>query len=184
VGSLRSCHVGERNGLQAGSARCSAKFRKPSRRSLADEASVVFRLAAIALLALLAGAAYGQSCAPRESLEKAVRNYGEKQIGYGVDRPSEVYVTIYAARSGAWTFLMTPKNEPSLLCIVGTGTQFQNNDGGITGVLNDGSIFNISYSASGDWVLMYMDSRVMRWQEISKGYGWEVVIDPGQSTGG
>ena len=144
----------------------------------------MFRLAAIALFALLAGAAYGQSCAPRESLEKAVRNYGEKHIGYGVDRPSEVYVTIYAARSGAWTFLMTPKNEPSLLCIVGTGTQFQNNDGGITGVLNDGSIFNISYSASGDWVLMYMDSRVMRWQEISKGYGWEVVSAPGQSTGG
>jgi hypothetical protein len=143
----------------------------------------VFRLAAIALLALLAGAAYGQSCAPRESLEKAVRDYGEKQIGYGVDGPSESYVTIYAARSGAWTFLMTPKNEPSLLCIVGTGTQFQNNDGGIIGVLNDGSIFNISYSASGDWVLMYMDSRVMRWQELSRGYGWEVVSAPGQSAG-
>ena len=116
-------------------------------------------------------------------MEKAVRDYGEKQIGYGVDGPSESYVTIYAASSGAWTFLMTPKNEPSLLCIVGTGTQFQNNDGGITGVLNDGSIFNISYSASGDWVLMYMDSRIMRWQELSKGYGWEVVSAPGQSAG-
>jgi hypothetical protein len=60
----------------------------------------VFRLAAIALLALLAGAAYGQSCAPRESLEKAV-----------------------------------------------------------------------------------MDSRIMRWQELSKGYGWEAVSAPGQSAG-
>jgi hypothetical protein len=28
-----------------------------------------------------------------------------------------------------------------------------------------------------------MDSRIMRWQELSKGYGWEAVSAPGQSAG-
>jgi hypothetical protein len=142
----------------------------------------MFKLALIALLAVVAGTAQAQQCAPRAALEQAVRNYGERQIGFGIDGKSGSYVTVYAARSGAWTFLMTPMDQPQLICIVGVGTQFQHTNGGIVGVLADQSVVNLSYKMNGEWRIDYMNHATGVWEQVSSGYGWEVTHAPDSET--
>jgi len=143
----------------------------------------MFKLALIALLAVVAGAAQAQQCAPRAALEQAVKNYGERQIGFGVDGQSGSYVTVYAASSGAWTFLMTIKGQPKIICVVGTGSKFQHNPGDIVGFLEDGSMFNLTYGANGEWSLKYLDLKAMDWKSLSSGNSWEVLIAPGSLVG-
>ena len=142
----------------------------------------MFKLALIALLAVVAGTAQAQQCAPRAALEQAVRNYGERQIGFGVDGQSGSYVTVYAASSGAWTFLMTPMGQPKFICIVGVGTQFQHTSGGITGVMADKSVINLSYQMDGEWRVDYMNPAAGVWQRVSRGHGWEATQAPDSRT--
>ena len=143
----------------------------------------MFGVALIVLLALLAGPAEAQSCAPKVALERAIQNYGEQQVGYGVDYKSQSYVTIYASSSGSWTFLMTIKGQPKIICVVGTGNKFQHNPGGIVGFLEDGSMFNLTYRADGEWSLKYLDLKTMNWKSLSSGNSWEVLIAPGSLVG-
>ena len=142
----------------------------------------MFKLALIALLALVAGTAQAQQCAPRAALEQAVRNYGERQIGFGVDSQSGSYVTVYAASSGAWTFLMTPAGRPRFLCIVGVGKQIEHTSGGITGVMADKSVINLSYQMDGEWRVDYMNPAAGVWQRVSRGHGWEATQAPDSRT--
>lgn len=141
------------------------------------------RRLALAAIIWLASAGFfvaaAQQCAPRPALLQAAANLGERLVEHGVDGPSGSWVAITASRTSAFSFFMSPKGQPDLLCVVGTGTQFEQRDASTRMVLADTSVIVVTFDRLGDWQLIYMRAgHAAPPQIISTGTGWvrEITI--------
>ena len=135
--------------------------------------SIIFAAAAL-MAVFLCSQANALSCGPRVMVLAVLAENGQPLIEQGVDNKSGVYVGVSANLVTAeWTFVMSPAQQPRVLCIVGTGTRWTIKENSSTGILNDGSVVSIAIS-NGDWVLIYMQAGLAAPPKQSiTGHGWE-----------
>ena len=134
----------------------------------------------IVLLITLPSSAKAQlMCIPKAALIEAMDNkYSEKETEYGIDSRSASYVGVYVnAKTKDFTFTMTPKDQPTILCAIATGTQWEQLPGISKGIISDGSLISVSYGEdTGFWQLMYANKVTGTISIVTSGNSWERVV--------
>jgi len=146
--------------------------------------STLFILA-VALVTLSSSAIAQTMCVPKLAMIEAMANkFSEQETEYGIDNGSLGYVGVYVnAKTKAFTFTMTPKGKPSILCAIATGTQWEQLPGISKGIISDGSLISISYNKdSGIWQLLYVNKATGDISVVTHGNSWERVIDLNASS--
>ena len=140
----------------------------------------------IVLLITLPSSAKAQlMCIPKAALIEAMDNkYSEKETEYGIDSRSASYVGVYVnAKTKDFTFTMTPKDQPTILCAIATGTQWEQLPGISKGIISDGSLISIVYNEeSGSWQLMYVNKKTGNISMVTNGNSWERVVHINDSS--
>jgi len=140
----------------------------------------------IVLLITLPSSAKAQlMCIPKAALLEAMDNkYSEKETEYGIDSRSASYVGVYVnAKTKDFTFTMTPKDQPTILCAIATGTQWEQLPGISKGIISDGSLISIVYNEeSGSWQLMYVNKKTGSISMVTNGNSWERVVHINDSS--
>ena len=141
----------------------------------------------LVMLVTLSSSATAQSnmCIPKIALIEAMSNkYNEKETEYGVDTRSASYVGVYVnAKTKTFTFTMTPKGQPSILCAIASGTQWEQLPGISRGIISDGSLISIAFDeGTGDWQLMYFDKNKGTISVVTSGNSWERIIHTNDSS--
>ena len=140
----------------------------------------------IVLLITLPSSAKAQlMCIPKAALIEAMDNkYSEKETEYGIDSRSASYVGVYVnAKTKDFTFTMTPKDQPTVLCAIATGTQWEQLPGISKGIISDGSLISIVYNEeSGSWQLMYVNKKTGSISMVTNGNSWERVVHINDSS--
>ena len=142
-------------------------------------------LFAVALVTLSSSAIAQTMCVPKLAMIEAMANkFSEQETEYGIDNRSSSYVGVYVnAKTKTFTFTMTPKGQPSVLCAIATGTQWEQLPGISKGIISDGSLISISYNKdSGIWQLMYVNKATGNISMVTHGNSWERVIDLSASS--
>jgi len=142
-------------------------------------------LFAVALVTLSSSAIAQTMCVPKLAMIEAMANkFSEQETEYGIDGRSASYVGVYVnAKTKTFTFTMTPKGQPSILCAIATGTQWEQLPGISKGIISDGSLISISYNKdSGIWQLMYVNKATGNISVVTHGNSWERVIDLNASS--
>ena len=132
------------------------------------------------LLATSPAKAQAPICGEREQIIQAIKNrFQEVETEYGIDGRSASYVGVYVnAKTKDFTFTMTPKGQPSVLCAIATGTQWEQLPGISKGIISDGSLISISYNEdSGLWQLMYVNIETGNISMVTSGNSWERVVE-------
>jgi len=134
----------------------------------------------LVLLMTLSSSAKAQTmCIPKPALIEAMaRKYNEKETEYGIDTRSSSYVGVYVnAKTKDFTFTMTPKGQPRILCAIATGTKWEQLPGISKGIISDGSLISVSYNEdSGLWQLMYVNIETGNISMVTSGNSWERVV--------
>ena len=142
-------------------------------------------LFAVALVTLSSSAIAQTMCVPKLAMIDAMANrFSEQETEFGIDTRSSSYVGVYVnATTKTFTFTMTPKGQPSVLCAIATGTQWEQLPGISKGIISDGSLISISYNKdSGIWQLMYVNKATGNISVVTHGNSWERVIDLNASS--
>ena len=142
-------------------------------------------LFAVALVTLSSSAIAQTMCVPKLAMIEAMANkFSEQETEYGIDNRSLSYVGVYVnAKTKTFTFTMTPKGQPSVLCAIASGTQWEQLPGISKGIISDGSLISISYNKdSGLWQLMYVNKATGNISMVTHGNSWERVIDLSASS--
>ena len=142
-------------------------------------------LFAVALVTLSSSAIAQTMCVPKLAMIEAMANkFSEQETEYGIDTRSSSYVGVYVnAKTKTFTFTMTPKGQPSVLCAIASGTQWEQLPGISKGIISDGSLISISYNKdSGIWQLMYVNKATGNISMVTHGNSWERVIDLSASS--
>ncbi len=142
-------------------------------------------LFAVALVTLSSSAIAQTMCVPKLAMIEAMANkFSEQETEYGIDNRSSSYVGVYVnAKTKTFTFTMTPKGQPSVLCAIATGTQWEQLPGISKGIISDGSLISISYNKdSGLWQLMYVNKITGAISIVTSGNSWERVINLNASS--
>ena len=142
-------------------------------------------LFAVALVTLSSSAIAQTMCVPKLAMIEAMANkFSEQETEYGIDNRSLSYVGVYVnAKTKTFTFTMTPKGQPSVLCAIATGTQWEQLPGISKGIISDGSLISIAYNKdSGIWQLMYVNKATGNISMVTHGNSWERVIDLSASS--
>ena len=145
----------------------------------------VAALVLVLLLALPSSAKSQLMCVPKLAMIEAMSNkFSEKETEYGIDGRSESYVGVYVnAKTKTFTFTMTPKGQPTILCAIATGTEWEQLPGISKGIISDGSLISISYSEeSGSWQLMYVNKKTGNISMVTNGNSWERVVHINDSS--
>ena len=145
----------------------------------------VAALVLVMLVTLSSSAKAQLMCIPKAALIEAMDNkYSEKETEYGIDSRSASYVGVYVnAKTKDFTFTMTPKDQPTILCAIATGTQWEQLPGISKGIISDGSLISISYSEeSGSWQLMYVNKKTGNISMVTNGNSWERVVHINDSS--
>jgi len=140
----------------------------------------------LVLLMTLSSSAKSQNmCIPKAALIEAMeRKYSEKETEYGIDSRSSSYVGVYVnAKTKDFTFTMTPNGQPTILCAIATGTQWEQLPGISKGIISDGSLISIVYNKeSGSWQLMYVNIKTGNISMVTNGNSWERVVHINDSS--
>jgi hypothetical protein len=146
--------------------------------------STLFILA-VALVTLSSSAIAQTMCVPKLAMIDAMANrFSEQETEFGIDTRSSSYVGVYVnAKTKTFTFTMTPKGQPSVLCAIASGTQWEQLPGISKGIISDGSLISISYNKdSGLWQLMYVNKLTGAISIVTSGNSWERVINLNASS--
>ena len=146
--------------------------------------STLFILA-VALVTLSSSAIAQTMCVPKLAMIDAMANrFSEQETEFGIDTRSSSYVGVYVnAKTKTFTFTMTPKGQPSVLCAIASGTQWEQLPGISKGIISDGSLISISYNKdSGLWQLMYVNKITGAISIVTSGNSWERVINLNASS--
>ena len=139
----------------------------------------VAALVLVMLVTLSSSATAQTMCVPKLAMIEAMSNkFNEKETEYGIDGRSSSYVGVYVnAKTKTFTFTMTPKGQPSILCAIATGTEWEQLPGISKGIISDGSLISIAYSEeSGSWQLMYANKKTGNISMVTNGNSWERVV--------
>jgi hypothetical protein len=139
----------------------------------------VAALVLVMLVTLSSSATAQNICIPKPALIEAMaRKYNEKETEYGIDTRSSSYVGVYVnAETKDFTFTMTPKGQPTILCAIATGTEWEQLPGISKGIISDGSLISISYGEdTGFWQLMYVNIETGNISVVTSGNSWERVV--------
>lgn len=142
-------------------------------------------LFAVALVTLSSSAIAQTMCVPKLAMIEAMANkFSEQETEFGIDNRSSSYVGVYVnAKTKTFTFTMTPKGQPSVLCAIASGTQWEQLPGISKGIISDGSLISISYNKdSGLWQLMYVNKITGAISIVTSGNSWERVINLNASS--
>ena len=146
--------------------------------------STLFILA-VALVTLSSSAIAQTMCVPKLAMIDAMANrFSEQETEFGIDTRSSSYVGVYVnAKTKTFTFTMTPKGQPSILCAIATGTQWEQLPGISKGIISDGSLISISYNKDSClWQLMYVNKLTGAISIVTSGNSWERVINLNASS--
>jgi hypothetical protein len=139
----------------------------------------VAALVLVMLVTLSSSATAQTMCVPKLAMIEAMSNkFNEKETEYGIDGRSSSYVGVYVnAKTKTFTFTMTPKGHPSVLCAIATGTEWEQLPGISKGIISDGSLISISYGEdTGFWQLMYANKVTGTISIVTSGNSWERVV--------
>jgi hypothetical protein len=139
----------------------------------------VAALVLVMLVTLSSSATAQNMCIPKPALIEAMaKKYNEKETEYGIDGRSSSYVGVYVnAKTKDFTFTMTPKGQPRILCAIATGTEWEQLPGISKGIISDGSLISISYGEdTGFWQLMYVNIETGNISVVTSGNSWERVV--------
>ena len=142
-------------------------------------------LFAVVLVTTSSSAIAQTMCLPKLTMVNIISSkFSEQETEYGIDGRSASYVGVYVnAKTKTFTFTMTPKGQPSILCAISTGTQWEQLPGISKGIISDGSLVSISYNKdSGIWQLMYVNKATGNISVVTHGNSWERVIDLNASS--
>ena len=145
----------------------------------------VAALVLVMLMTLSSSATAQNMCIPKPALIEAMaKKYNEKETEYGIDGRSSSYVGVYVnAKTKDFTFTMTPKGQPRILCAIATGTQWEQLPGISKGIISDGSLISIVYNEeSGSWQLMYVNKKTGNISMVTNGNSWERVVHINDSS--
>jgi hypothetical protein len=145
----------------------------------------VAALVLVMLMTLSSSATAQNICIPKPALIEAMaRKYNEKETEYGIDTRSSSYVGVYVnAETKDFTFTMTPKGQPTILCAIATGTEWEQLPGISKGIISDGSLISIVYNEeSGSWQLMYVNKKTGNISMVTNGNSWERVVHINDSS--
>ena len=137
-------------------------------------------LFAVALVTLSSSAIAQTMCVPKLAMIDAMANkFSEQETEYGIDNRSSSYVGVYVtAKTKTFTFTLTPKGQPSVLCAIATGTQWEQLPGISKGIISDGSLISISYNKdSGLWQVMYVNKLTGAISIVTSGNSWGRVLN-------
>ena len=146
--------------------------------------STLFILA-VALVTLSSSAIAQTMCVPKLAMIEAMANkFSAQETEFGIDNRSSSYVGVYVnAKTKTFTFTMTPKGQPRVLCAIASGTQWEQLPGISKGIISDGSLISISYNKdSGLWQLMYVNKLTGAISIVTSGNSWERVINLNASS--
>ena len=142
-------------------------------------------LFAVALVTLSSSAIAQTMCVPKLAMIDAMANkFSEQETEFGIDNRSSSYVGVYVnAKTNTFTFTMTPKGQPSVLCAIASGTQWEQLPGISKGIISDGSLISIVYNEeSGSWQLMYVNKKTGSISMVTNGNSWERVVHINDSS--
>ena len=142
-------------------------------------------LFAAALVTLSSSAIAQTMCVPKLAMIDAMANrFNEQETEFGIDTRSSSYVGVYVnAKTKTFTFTMTPKGQPSVLCAIASGTQWEQLPGISKGIISDGALISSSYNKdSGLWQLMYVNKITGAISIVTSGNSWERVINLNASS--
>ena len=145
----------------------------------------VAALVLVMLVTLSSSATAQLMCIPKAALIEAMDNkYSEKETEYGIDSRSASYVGVYVnAKTKDFTFTMTPKGQPRILCAIATGTKWEQLPGISKGIISDGSLISVSYGEdTGFWQLMYVNIETGNISVVTSGNSWERVVEFSDSS--
>ena len=145
----------------------------------------VAALVLVMLVTLSSSATAQLMCIPKAALIEAMDNkYNEKETEYGIDTRSSSYVGVYVnAETKDFTFTMTPKGQPRILCAIATGTKWEQLPGISKGIISDGSLISVSYGEdTGFWQLMYVNIETGNISVVTSGNSWERVVEFSDSS--
>ena len=139
----------------------------------------VAALVLVMLVTLSSSATAQTMCVPKLAMIEAMSNkFNEKETEYGIDTRSSSYVGVYVnAETKDFTFTMTPKGQPRILCAIATGTKWEQLPGISKGIISDGSLISVSYGEdTGFWQLMYVNIETGNISVVTSGNSWERVV--------
>ena len=142
-------------------------------------------LFAVALVTLSSSAIAQTMCVPKLAMIEAMANkFSEQETEFGIDTRSSSYVGVYVnAETKDFTFTMTPKGQPRILCAIATGTEWEQLPGISKGIISDGSLISIVYNEeSGSWQLMYVNKKTGSISMVTNGNSWERVVHINDSS--
>ena len=131
------------------------------------------------LLATSPAKAQAPICGARQQVIQAIKSFQEVETEYGLDGVTGNYVGVFVQpNTRAFTFIMSPKDQPSTYCAIATGTQWEQLPGISKGIISDGSLISISYNEdSGLWQLMYVNIETGNISMVTSGNSWERVVE-------
>ena len=137
------------------------------------------------LLATSPAKAQAPICGEREQIIQAIKNrFQEVETEYGLDGVTGNYVGVFVQpNTRAFTFIMSPKDQPTIYCSLATGTQWQQTPEFSRGVLANSSVITIIIdSETGNWTLMYLNTHTGQLSQVTTGTFWERAIDLNASS--
>lgn len=136
------------------------------------------------LLAVSSAKAQAPICAEREQILQAAKTrFQEVETEYGLDGVTGNYVGVLVQpNTRAFTFVMSPKNQPRTYCIVSSGTQWEQTPHYSRGVLPNGSVINITIDSDGTWKLTHLNIYSGQLLQVTAGTFWERVINLNASS--
>ena len=131
------------------------------------------------LLATSPAKAQAPICGEREQIIQAIKNrFQEVETEYGLDGVTGNYVGVFVQpNTRSFTFIMSPKDQPTTYCSLATGTQWQQTPEFSRGVLANSSVITIIIdSETGNWTLMYLNIHTGQLSQVTTGTDWERVV--------
>ena len=131
------------------------------------------------LIATSPAKAQAPICAEHEQIIQAIKNrFQEVETEYGLDGVTGNYVGVFVQpNTYTFTFVMSPKDQPTTYCALSTGTQWEQTPEFSRGVLEDGSVITIIIdNETGNWTLVYLNIYTGQLSQVTTGTDWERVV--------
>ena len=113
-------------------------------------------------------------CGPSDVLVGSIeRRFAERESERGIESNTDMLVILTVNIKGQWSLLISPKSDPTALCVPVTGNKWEQKYNKSSGVAFDGSILTVNFDDDGKWRMYYFESQTGNLQKLMEGYNWE-----------
>ena len=120
--------------------------------------------------------AYSQKmiCGPStEIIESVEKKFAERETERGIDEESAMLFVFTVGTNGSWSLLISPKSNPTALCMPLTGSNWVQGYNKSVGETYTGDVVTVNFDGDGNWRLYYFTKETGNLMPVAFGYGWE-----------